>query len=95
MLEIIEFAGTLGVDTYINEVAEEREEFFNIGSGITPAGESYGGIMETFQDGRKKPHEGDAAAFPHDHGHAAGLLRHRHRVPAHRQTGDPVLRRSR
>lgn len=49
LLEIIDFAGTLGVDTYINEVAEEREEFFNIGSGITPGGESYGGIMEVFK----------------------------------------------
>jgi len=47
--EIIEFAGTLGVDTYINEVAEEREEFFNIGSGITPEGERYGEIMEVFK----------------------------------------------
>ncbi len=46
---IIEFAGTLGVDTYINEVAEEREEFFNIGSGITPPGEDYARIMETFK----------------------------------------------
>lgn len=49
LLEIIEFAGTLGVDTYINEVAEEREEFFNLGSGITPEGESYGRIMEVFK----------------------------------------------
>jgi len=49
LLKIIDFAGTLGVDTYINEVAEEREEFFNIGSGITPAGESYGEIMEVFK----------------------------------------------
>lgn len=47
--EIIEFAGTLGVDTYINEIAEEREEFFNLGSGITPEGDSYAEIMETFK----------------------------------------------
>lgn len=46
---IIDFAGTLGVDTYINEVAEEREEFFNLGSGITPDGGSYGEIMEVFK----------------------------------------------
>ncbi|HPF33608.1 MAG TPA: radical SAM protein, partial [Candidatus Sabulitectum sp.] len=47
--EIISFAGDLGVDTYINEVAEEREEFFNLGSGITPDGVSYGHIMEVFK----------------------------------------------
>ncbi len=47
--EIIRFAGSLEVDTYINEVAEEREEFFNLGSGITPEGVSYGEIMETFK----------------------------------------------
>ncbi len=46
---IIEFAGTLGVDTYINEVAEERREFFNINSGITPDSGSYGEIMEVFK----------------------------------------------
>lgn len=47
--EIISFAGDLGVDTYINEVAEEREEFFNLGSGITPDGASYSHIMEVFK----------------------------------------------
>lgn len=48
--EIIAFAGELGVDTYINEVAEEREEFFNLGSGITPDGDSYAGIMKLFKE---------------------------------------------
>lgn len=48
--EIIAYAGKLGVDTYINEVAEEREEFFNLGSGITPDGESYARIMEIFKE---------------------------------------------
>jgi MoaA/NifB/PqqE/SkfB family radical SAM enzyme len=47
--EIIEYSRNLGVDTYINEVAEEREEFFNIGSGITPDGDSYGRIMGIFK----------------------------------------------
>jgi MoaA/NifB/PqqE/SkfB family radical SAM enzyme len=47
--EIIEYSKSLGVDSYINEIAEEREEFFNIGSGITPDGESYGRIMEVFK----------------------------------------------
>jgi MoaA/NifB/PqqE/SkfB family radical SAM enzyme/uncharacterized membrane protein YbhN (UPF0104 family) len=47
--EIIEYSKGLGVDSYINEIAEEREEFFNIGSGITPDGDSYGRIMEIFK----------------------------------------------
>ncbi len=40
----------MGVDSYINEIAEEREEFFNLGSGITPDGDSYERIMDTFKD---------------------------------------------
>lgn len=47
--EIIDYSRSLGVDSYINEIAEEREEFFNIGSGITPDGESYERIMEVFK----------------------------------------------
>ena len=47
--EIINYSRSLGVDSYINEIAEEREEFFNIGSGITPDGESYERIMEVFK----------------------------------------------
>ena len=48
--DIIAYAGKLGVDTYINEVAEEREEFFNLGSGITPDSESYARIMDIFKE---------------------------------------------
>ncbi len=48
--EIIKFAGELGVDTYINEIAEEREEFFNLGSGITPDEDSYRKIMLVFKE---------------------------------------------
>ncbi len=47
--DIIAYAGTLGVNTYINEIAEEREEFFNLGSGITPDEDSYRKIMLTFK----------------------------------------------
>jgi MoaA/NifB/PqqE/SkfB family radical SAM enzyme len=47
--EIIDYARDLDVDTYINEIAEEREEFFNLGTGITPDGSSYGRIMEMFK----------------------------------------------
>ncbi len=48
--EIIKFAGKLGVNTYINEIAEEREEFFNLGSGITPDENSYRKIMLVFKE---------------------------------------------
>jgi MoaA/NifB/PqqE/SkfB family radical SAM enzyme len=47
---IIAYAGSLGVNTYINEVAEEREEFFNLASGITPDENSYRKIMLTFKE---------------------------------------------
>ncbi len=47
--DIMSYAGTLGVNTYINEIAEEREEFFNLGSGITPDEDSYRKIMLTFK----------------------------------------------
>lgn len=47
---IIAYADSLGVDTYINEIAEEREEFFNRGSGITPDPATYSGIMQSFKE---------------------------------------------
>jgi MoaA/NifB/PqqE/SkfB family radical SAM enzyme/uncharacterized membrane protein YbhN (UPF0104 family) len=47
--EIISFARNLDVDTYINEIAEEREEFFNLGTGIAPDRESYSELMELFK----------------------------------------------
>ncbi len=47
--QIIEYAGGLGVDTYINEIAEERQEFFNEGSEITPDPATYSRIMEVFK----------------------------------------------
>jgi len=50
LIEIIAYAKDLGVDTYINEIAEEREEFFNLGSGITPEGTRYADIMEMFEN---------------------------------------------
>jgi MoaA/NifB/PqqE/SkfB family radical SAM enzyme len=39
--EISEFAHTLGVESYRNEIAEQRSEFFNIGDTITPNAEDY------------------------------------------------------
>ncbi|MCD4775164.1 MAG: lysylphosphatidylglycerol synthase domain-containing protein [Candidatus Aegiribacteria sp.] len=50
LVEIIEYSKNMGVDSYINEIAEEREEFFNLGSGITPDGNSYGKIMDVFKN---------------------------------------------
>ncbi len=47
--EIIEYSKSMGVDSYINEIAEEREEFFNLGSGITPDGDRYDQIMSVFK----------------------------------------------
>lgn len=47
--ETIAFAKDLAVDTYINEIAEEREEFFNEGSGITPDAATYRRLMERFK----------------------------------------------
>jgi MoaA/NifB/PqqE/SkfB family radical SAM enzyme/uncharacterized membrane protein YbhN (UPF0104 family) len=46
---VIEYAKGLGVDTYINEIAEEREEFFNAGTGITPDPEAYRAAMRSFK----------------------------------------------
>lgn len=46
---VIEYARGLGVDTYINEIAEEREEFFNLGTGITPDPSEYGALMDGFR----------------------------------------------
>lgn len=39
--EIARFVGTLGPDSYRNEIAEERSEMFNAGHSITPSAEDY------------------------------------------------------
>ncbi len=46
--EIEDFVHTLGIQSYRNEIAEQREEFFNIGDPITPTGEEYGELMRAF-----------------------------------------------
>lgn len=48
--EIIEQARTFEVDTYISEVAEERDEMRNEQSGITPTDEEYGEAIRDFRD---------------------------------------------
>ncbi len=46
--EIEDFVHSLGVQSYRNEIAECREEFFNIGDDITPGWETYEKLMEPF-----------------------------------------------
>lgn len=46
--EIGDFARSLGIESYRNEIAEQREEFFNVGDPITPTGEEYAELMKGF-----------------------------------------------
>ena len=46
--EIEDFVCSLGVQSYRNEIAEQREEFLNIGDPITPTGEEYAKLMRRF-----------------------------------------------
>jgi MoaA/NifB/PqqE/SkfB family radical SAM enzyme len=46
--EISEFAHSLGVESYRNEIAEQRSEFFNIGDPITPNAKEYRDTIEIF-----------------------------------------------
>lgn len=47
--EIIEESETFGVDTYISEIAEEREEMRNVQTGITPTADQYGEAIQEFR----------------------------------------------
>jgi MoaA/NifB/PqqE/SkfB family radical SAM enzyme len=46
--EIAEFVQTLGVESYRNEIAEQRAEFFNRGDLITPSADEYAALMTGF-----------------------------------------------
>jgi MoaA/NifB/PqqE/SkfB family radical SAM enzyme len=46
--EISEFAHSLGVESYRNEMAEQRSEFFNYGDPITPSAQEYIDTIEVF-----------------------------------------------
>lgn len=46
--EIEDWVHSQGVESYRNEIAEQREEFFNIGEDITPSHKVYEGLMERF-----------------------------------------------
>jgi MoaA/NifB/PqqE/SkfB family radical SAM enzyme len=52
--EIEDFVHSLGVESYRNEIAEQREEFFNIGDDITPGGDVYEQLMKRFKEKIKK-----------------------------------------
>lgn len=46
--EISQFAHSLGVESYRNEIAEQRSEFFNIGDPITPNAKEYIKTIKNF-----------------------------------------------
>lgn len=48
--EIEEFVHGLGLQSYRNEIAEQREEFMNIGDPITPTAEEYERLMKRFSE---------------------------------------------
>ena len=52
--EIEEFVASLGVQSYRNEIAEQREEFLNIGDPITPTGDEYAELMKGFAEKIRK-----------------------------------------
>ena len=47
--EVAEYVKTLDVDSYINEIAEERSELVTIDTGITPSPEEYKEAVEVFK----------------------------------------------
>ena len=47
--EIEDYVHSLGVQSYRNEIAEQREEFFNVGDPITPTGKQYEELMTLFK----------------------------------------------
>ena len=50
LAEIEDWVHEQGVQSYRNEIAEQREEFFNIGEDITPSNEIYEKLMENFKE---------------------------------------------
>lgn len=47
--EIEDYVHSLGIQSYRNEIAEQREEFFNIDDPITPTGDQYEELMKRFK----------------------------------------------
>lgn len=52
--EIEDFVHSLNIQSYRNEIAEQREEFCNIGDPITPSGEEYAHLMDSFANKIRK-----------------------------------------
>jgi len=52
--EIEDYVHSKNVESYRNEIAEQREEFFNIGDPITPTAEEYKTLMQRFKDKIRK-----------------------------------------
>ncbi|MGA1842007.1 MAG: radical SAM/SPASM domain-containing protein [bacterium] len=52
--KISDFVHGLGVESYRNEIAEQREEFFNINDPITPTPDVYKQLMENFSQKIRK-----------------------------------------
>jgi MoaA/NifB/PqqE/SkfB family radical SAM enzyme len=48
--QIEEFVHSLGVQSYRNEIAQQREELLNVGEPITPTGEEYAELMKGFSE---------------------------------------------
>jgi len=48
--EIEDYVHSLGVESYRNEIAEQRTEFYNIGDPITPSAEVYEQLMKRFSN---------------------------------------------
>jgi len=56
--EVSEYAHKLNVDTYINEIAEQRSELFNENDPITPTADKYKQTMEYFKKRIKQEMKG-------------------------------------
>jgi len=50
LTEIEDYVHAAGVQSYRNEIAEERAEFFNIGAGIAPSADLYKKVMTRFSE---------------------------------------------
>lgn len=48
--DIEQFVHSLDIQSYRNEIAEQREEFLNIGDAITPTGQEYAELMGKFAE---------------------------------------------
>lgn len=52
--EIENFVHSQGIESYRNEIAEQREEFFNLDDPITPSGAQYERLMKDFKNKIRK-----------------------------------------